>query len=105
MGLRIRTILGDPAVVAQIEAALRRTIAGRRPDTPKGLRDFLEDDKGSLCLPPALTLARPHRSAAILPPEGVPRGRPAPAPQAARDGPAADRHGQSAAVLEEAASP
>ena len=48
MVMRIRTILGDPAVAAKIEAALRDRIRAARPDMPGALREFLADDKGSV---------------------------------------------------------
>lgn len=73
MIMRIRTILGDPAVVARIEAALRERIRATRPDMPKALREFLADDEGAVQVPLLLPMCLFHAHPGA-PPAGPDQG-------------------------------
>ncbi|MCU0912361.1 MAG: hypothetical protein MUE98_13790 [Rhodobacteraceae bacterium] len=97
MVMRIRTILGDPAVAARIEAALRERIAAARPEMPEALRDFLEDDDGSVRLALSLPLGLFHLHADPPPP-----GTQAAPPRPGHDGVATARCAVSVDALEDA---
>jgi hypothetical protein len=92
MILRIRTILGDPAVAARIEAALRERIRATRPDMPETLRDFLADDEGSIQFPLSLPMGLFYAHPVAPPPGSDPSMAPASATSAVPGG-AASGHG------------